>query len=201
VKLLPALALCLAAAPAAAQNVLSEVTGNWAAPGTDGFYFRAVLTAEGDMTRLRIWQGMAPDDLGDDPQFDNPNIALLSGGRNAQDWLEFDEATGELRLLNLSETDGYHYVTELVIQYLDNQFTTKRYGFYNNYPDGGDIAPADPASCWSDACYSCEADIRGGKGIAGTQTYTIPQRPFEDLNASLWQPGREWEIGACPAPD
>ncbi|MCU0829417.1 MAG: hypothetical protein MUE52_19030 [Tabrizicola sp.] len=200
----PALALStlLLAGAAQAETVLSEVTGNWAGSSNAGFFFRAVLSQEGDYLRLRIHQGMAADEIEAEPQFDNDRIAYApgggAGGGNA--WLEVG-STGALHLIGVSTTEGYAYSEALSIQFMDNQFTVMAYGMYNNGPDSVASMPETPVGCWAEGCYSCEADLWNQTALAGGEMIAVPPHDSEAANASAWTPERVYELGYCPAPN
>lgn len=193
------IAALLAACPAAAQDVLSDVTGNWAAPENNGFYYRAVLTAEGDRLRLRIFQGMAPDAIESEPQFDNPAIAYRSPDPGGRDWLEVTE-TGALELKTVALVDGYLYSERTTIRMMDFQFTVMDYAAYNNALQS--VPPPDDVwQCFTEACYACEADVWTGTSVAGGEPQDVPEMDFEARNASYWTPERVFELGFCPAPN
>lgn len=185
-------------ARAAQAEVVSEVTGNWAAPENDGYFYRAVLSDEGQGLRLRIWQGMSPDAIDDDPQFDNTGIIGLRGGETVdRAWLEVG-ATGELILTETSAVENYLYTERLTIRMLDNQFTAVAYLWSNDW--GGGAAPG-AFGCLSEACYACEADLWNGTAKAGDEVVAVPEHDFEALNASWWSPVRAVELVFCPGPD
>ena len=190
---LPALLLV---GSAEAETVVGEVTGNWAAPKNDGYYYRAILTDEGEFLRLRIYQGMSADAIESEPQFDNARISHGFG----RDRLEVGP-NGELYLSSLGITEGYAYSERLVIQMMDNQFTATAYEWYNNGPDSASSMPEDPFQCWGEACYSCKADLWNHTAVAGREAVAVPDHDFEALNASDWSPTRIFELGYCPAPD
>lgn len=196
---LPAL---LIAGAAHAETVLSEVTGNWAGPAQNGFFYRAVLTQDEQYLRLRIYQGTSADRIETEPQFDNAKIAYVSGGvgGRGKDWLEVG-AQGQLNLLSAATNEGYAYSERLTIQMMDNQFTAMAYGLYNNGPESVASMPASPVGCWTADCYSCEADLWNGTAVAGGEQIPVPAAGFEALNASDWTPERVYELGFCPAPN
>ncbi len=200
---LPAL---LFAATVQAEVVLSEVSGNWAAPQNDGFYYRAVLTQEGEHLRLRIYQGGGADSIESEPQFDNARIGYFDAApsNDNRDWLEVG-SKGELYLTSLTLREGYLYTERLTIQMMDNQFTAMGYLWSNDWskrdPNWEAPASSDMTGCTSDTCYSCEADLWNGKAVAGGEAISVPKADFEALNASLWTPERVYELGYCPGPD
>lgn len=196
------LPVLLAAGAVQAETVLGDVTGNWAAPENNGFYYRAVLTEEGENLRLRIYQGMTADAIEAEPQFDNAAIAYASGSGagDGKDWLEVGPK-GELHLNSLTANDGYAYTERLTIQFMDNQFTVMAFEQHNNGSDSAATMPEDPVGCWTGQCYSCEADLWNHSAVAGGEQMSIPEHDFEALNASSWGPERIFELGYCPAPN
>lgn len=196
------LPLLLVSGAVQAETVLSEVTGNWAAPENNGFFYRAVLTQSGENLRLRIYQGMSADTIEAEPQFDNDKIAYASGSGagGGNDWLEVD-ANGALHLIGVTTVEGYAYSEKLTIQFMDNQFTAMAFGMYNNGPDSVASMPENPVGCWTGQCYSCEADLWNQSAVAGGEKIQVPEHDFEALNASGWTPERIYELGYCPAPN
>jgi hypothetical protein len=190
----------LLSSAARAETVISEVTGNWAAPQNDGFYYRAVLSEAGDTLRLRIFQGMTADTIEAEPQFDNAAISYASRAAGGKDWLEVG-ADGALHLIGVTPNDGYAYSEKLTIQFMDNQFTAMAYGMYNNGPGSVASMPESPVGCWAEGCYSCEADLWNRTAIAGGEKMAVPEHDFEALNASSWTPDRVYQLGYCPAPN
>lgn len=200
--LLALTAVVLSTGALRAETVLSDVTGNWAAPKNDGYFYRAVLTQEGEYLRLRIYQGMSADTIEAEPQFDNPKIAYAaaSAGPGGKDWLEVG-AQGELYLSDLTVNEGYAYTERLMIRMMDNQFTAMAFEQTNNGPDSVATMPDHPVGCWTDSCYSCKADLWNVSAVAGGESITLSQPDFAALNASLWTPDRIYELGFCPAPN
>lgn len=200
-RLLPLSLLALASA-ARAETVLSDVTGNWAAPQNDGFYYRAVLTDEGEMLRLRIYQGLTADGIETEPQLDNGGIAYASAkaGDGGRDWLEVGP-NGELFLNSYVVNDSYVYTERLTIQLMDNQFTAMAFEQHNNGSVAAEAMPESPVGCFSGQCYSCEADLWNQSAVAGGEKIAVPAQDMEALNASSWTPGRAAELGYCPAAD
>lgn len=199
---IPAAALLavLSASPLAAQDVLGDLRGNWAAPANDGFSYRAVLTRQDGALRLRIWQ--APDVAGVDAnlQFDNAQIARHSVD-DAIDraWIEV-LPNGALALNTLTYVEGYLYSERLILSFMDNQFTATAFASYNNW-DLPATLPADPFRCLSASCYACEADLWNGSATAGGERITPPPQDAEALNASYWTDTRVFELGFCPQAD
>ncbi len=182
-----------AATPAVSQDVLSDGTGNWAAPEKNGFCYRAVLTAEGDRLWLRIFQGMAPDAIGSEPQFDNPAIAYRSPAPGGRDWLEVTE-TGALEMKAVAVVDGYIHSERTTIRMMDFQFTVMDYAACNNALKSAP-PPDDVWQCFAEACYACEADVWTGTAVAGGEPQDVPEMDFEARNASCWTPERVFELG------
>jgi hypothetical protein len=179
------LAMCLAAAPAHAEFLLSEVTGNWAGTSQQGFYFRAVLSQEGDAARLRVWHDLNGVPEGGDPQLDNAEIAL--GAFTTTQELRLRE-TGEGTVLTVftgfaDETgSGREWVN---IRYMDNQFTVVSYQFELDAEVG--------------APWSCQLDLLQGYRTVNNEESDFARPGFEDLNASEWFPGAAFSDGYCPA--
>ncbi|MCU0801670.1 MAG: hypothetical protein MUD11_07825 [Rhodobacteraceae bacterium] len=178
------LAICLVAAPAHAEFLLSEVTGNWAGKSQQGFYFRAVLSQEGDAARLRIWQDIAGVPEGGDPQLDNAEIALA--------------AFTTLQELRLRETDAGMVLTVFTgfadetgsgrewvnIRYMDNQFTVVGYQLELDAAVG--------------APWSCEVDLLLGYRTVNNAGSGFARPAFADLNAGTWFAGAAFDDGYCP---
>ncbi|WP_267633637.1 hypothetical protein [Frigidibacter sp. RF13] len=199
-SLLPLLASLAGALPAAADTILSDVTGNWAAPQNNGFYYRAVLSQDGDYLRLRLYEGMAADGLPTEPTFDNPKIAYASTRPGAKDWLEV-APDGQLLLNGLTVNESHVYSDRLSIRHMDNQITVMGFATYNNGPDAVASMPDDPFTCWGTNCYSCVADVWEGLSVVGGKPYTRIDAAFEAINAAIWTPDTIYELGLCPAPD
>ena len=156
--LLALTAVVLSTGALRAETVLSDVTGNWAAPKNDGYFYRAVLTQEGEYLRLRIYQGMSADTIEAEPQFDNPKIAYAaaSAGPGGKDWLEVG-AQGELYLSDLTVNEGYAYTERLMIRMMDNQFTAMRTTASRSQRSSNQIAIS-----LSPACSSASNSTRSG---------------------------------------
>ena len=77
--------LTVCAMPLHAEEVLSEVAGNWGGTDNDGFYFRAQLMQEAQTARLLIWNGLEGIPVDGDAQLDNAAFALsaYNGGPRA----------------------------------------------------------------------------------------------------------------------
>jgi hypothetical protein len=183
------LALCLAAVPAHAEIMLSEVTGNWAGKAGGGFYFRAVLTQEGDAARLRIWQDLGGVPEGGDPQMDNPEIAL--GAFTTTQELRLRE-TGEGTVLTVftgfaDETGSGRERVD--IRYMDNQFTVVGYMLELDAVEMDVSLPP----------WSCQLDLLDGYRTVNNEGSEFPAPAFEDLNASVWFAGAAISQGFCPA--
>ncbi len=192
-------AFLLLASPACAETVLSEVTGNWAAPENNGFYYRAALSGEGSELRLKIWQGMSPEGLEGAPALDNRGIAYAGPAPGDRQWLEVTPS-GALQLSSLTEVEGYLYAERLTLSMMDFQFTVMAYEFYNN-PFRSTPVPADPFQCFTADCYSCVANVWDGTATAAGAPVAVPQRDFEAINAALWTPDSIYRLGFCPAPN
>lgn len=183
------LTLCLAlTSPVLAQTVLSEATGNWAGPSTQGFHFRAQLVQKRDILGLRIWNaidGVPP--ASEDPAFDNDQIEL--GAFATLQTLEvFETQTGSTLQVVVEfadeEAEG-RSVTQ--IQYLDNQFTIV--GYYHRssfYNPGG--APS---------VTECDVDLWNMVVIDGGVERKLEPVGFEALNASDWTWGAAFDRGFC----
>jgi hypothetical protein len=188
------------ACAAQAETLLSDVTGNWAAPANNGFFYRAVLTREGDFLRLRIHEGMDAGALPSEPAFDNPQIAYASALPGARDWLEVGPE-GQLLLNSVAANEGYVYSERLRIHHMDDQITVMGYAAYNNGPDGAASVPDDPFTCWSASCYSCVSDVWDGMSAVDGQPFARITPPVEAINAATWTPDTIYELGLCPAPN
>jgi hypothetical protein len=186
---LPILALTLTlAAPALAQTVLSEASGNWAGPSNGGFFFRAELSQNEDKARLKIWNGMDPNSV--DLQFDNPAISL--GAFATRQELEVvDSGQGSILQVVTEFADEEAEGRDVVqIQFLDNQFTVVGYyhlsRFYN--PGGEPYA------------YECDVDLWNMVTIDNGNQRQLPAVGFEALNASDWTFGAAFDRGYCSRP-
>jgi hypothetical protein len=183
-----ALALSLLAAPVTAQT-LSDVTGNWAGTSNQGFYFRAVLSQEGQAARLKIWNTLDGVPAADqNVQFDNTEISLLAYASEGYPRLEVLDTPGGsiLQVVNQFADEEYEGRTVTQIQYFDNQFTV--IGFYHR-----DMRYSDQQA------YDCELDLRGGEATVNGVTKDLPPMDFEALNASGWAYGAAFDRGYCPA--
>ncbi|MGL4311749.1 MAG: hypothetical protein ACRCSU_14825 [Paracoccaceae bacterium] len=181
----------LAAAPACAQDVLSEVSGNWAAPKNDGFYYRATLTPDGEYVRLRIYQGATPDLTEADLQLDNSGIgSLMTIGVDLVNELRVGP-DGRLTIHASGADESYGFSEEIDIHYIDNQFTVVGYRQaiteLNQMPD---TAEED---------YACEVKPAEGKILWAGIENPFPELAFEDLNAGEWNVLSAVELGLCPA--
>lgn len=186
---LATLTLCLAlTAPALAQTVLSEASGNWAGPSNQGFHFRAQLVQNEDRLGLRIWNaidGVPP--ASDDPAFDNDQIEL--GAFATLQALEVVETPAGSTLQVVvefadEEAEG-RSVTQ--IQFLDNQFTVV--GYYHRshvYNPGG--API---------VTECDVDLWNRVAIDNGVERRLEPVDFEALNASDWTWGAAFDRGFC----
>ena len=186
-RLIFALSLALAA-PATAETLLSEVSGNWAGPSNGGFFFRAELTQAQTTARLRIWNGNDSVPTGGEVQFDNQTIAL-SAYATAQRLEVLDTPNGSVLQVVTEfadeETEGR---TVVQIEFLDNQFTVV--GYYHQsdgYNPGG-----DPIA------YECELDLQRGKATVNGTTIDLSPVDFETRNASYWTYGAAFDRGYCP---
>jgi hypothetical protein len=175
------IALSMAAAPALAEILLSEVSGSWA--GTD-LVFRAVLTQEGDAARLRIWQGAGGVPEGGAPQLDNEEIAL--GAFTTLQELRLRE-TREGTVLSVftgfaDETGSGRETVD--IRFLDDQFTVTGYHFELDRDVG--------------APWICRVDmIAGFKEVDGVGSdFAVPS--FDILDAGEWFAGAAFDDGYCP---
>jgi hypothetical protein len=185
--LLFALSLAIAA-PAAAQTLLSEASGNWAGPSNGGFFFRAELTQNEDKARLRMWNDLGGVPTGGDVQFDNAEIALGAfAKRQALEVVDTDSGSILQVVTEFADEDaeGRDVVQ---IQFLDNQFTVVGYyhrsSFYN--PGGEPIL------------YECEVDLWNGKATVNGTTRDLAPMAFDEMNASDWTFGAAFDRGFCP---
>lgn len=184
-RLLPSLALALAAAlPAAAETLLSEASGNWAGSTGDGFTFLARLTQNEDMARLTIWggnPGQAAVAEGE-PQFDNPTIAI--GAFATKQALEvLDTGNGSVLQIvtEYADEEGSGRIVKQ-LQFLDNQFTVV--GYYH----GGELAGKS---------FDCDVDLWKMTATEDGTTRELEPVGFEALNASDWTWDAPYERGFC----
>ncbi|WP_137110368.1 hypothetical protein [Rhodobacter sp. SY28-1] len=188
-RYLSALALTLAIGlPAAAQTVLSEVSGNWAGPSNTGFYFTAQLVQNKDRLGLVIWNGNdgAPGTSGS-PEFDNREIEL-GAFATRQDLEVLDSPNGSILQITVEfadeEAEG-RSVTQ--IQRIDNQYTVV--GYYHRssfYNPGG-----EPYS------YDCDVDLWNMVSVDNGTRRQLEPVGFEALNASDWTFGAAFDRGFC----
>jgi hypothetical protein len=183
------LAACLTvcAMPLHAQQMLSDVSGNWGGTDGGGFEFRAMLLQETETARLRIWQGPGGIVESDDPQFDNAEIVLSAYARDNGQRLELLETADGTILQVVTESADEEYEGRIAVQirYLDNQFTVIRY-------DHEDLRYSD------NVAYACNADLWNGTVTVNGVTSDLPPRDFEALNASAWTYGAAFDRGICP---
>lgn len=183
-----ALAFSLLAAPALAQT-LSDVTGNWAGASNQGFYFRAVLSEEGQTARLKIWNELDAVPAADEnAQLDNAGISLMA---HASEGFPRLEVVGTpdgsiLQVVNQFADEEYEGRTVTQIQYLDNQFTV--IGFYHK-----DTRYSDSQT------FECELDLWNGKATVNGVTRDLPPMDFEAQNASGWTYRAAFDRGFCPS--
>jgi hypothetical protein len=179
------LALGLMVAPAHAEIMLSEVTGNWAGKSQQGFYFRAALSQEGDTARLRIWHDLNGVPEGGEPQLDNGEIALAAF-TTTQELRLRETGDGTVLTVFTGFADETGSGRERVdIRYMDNQFTVVGYHLELDRDTG--------------APWVCRVDTLGGfREVEGAGS-DFAVRPFEELNASAWFYGAAFDDGYCPA--
>jgi hypothetical protein len=185
--------LVVCAMPLHAEELLSEVTGNWGGANNGGFYFRAQLTQlppEQGTARLRMWNALDGVPQGGDAQFDNDRIMLSAYAIENGQRLELRQTPEGTILQVITEFADEEYEGRIVvdIQYLDNQFTVVRY-------DHQDMRSFDKVS------YACIADLWNGTVTVNGATSDLPPRDFEALNASGWAYDAAFERGICPRPD
>ncbi len=196
-RLLPTLALIATALPALSQEVSDEATGNFAGPARDGYFYSAEVYRNAEYLALRIWTGTGGDPSGYTLVLDNPRFAYTPiGGR---EWLEA-MPEGPLVLMTSSVNDGYLYTTRTILTQIDTMIAVTRQDAYNNRLTAGAPLPGDTMRCFGEDCYSCEADVLNGAGLAGGVAIAAPVA-YADLNAALWGPERTTDLGLCPAPD
>jgi hypothetical protein len=180
-----ALTLSLALAlPVHAENLLSEVSGNWAGSKGTGFTFLARLTQNADLARLAIWGGGpgSPAVAEGDPQFDNPVIAI--GAFATKQELEVVD-TGDGSILQIvteyaDEEGSGRIVTQ--IQFIDNQFTVV--GYYHR----GEFL-GQPTEC--------DVDLWNMIATENGEQRQLEPVGFDALNASDWTWDAAYERGFC----
>jgi hypothetical protein len=176
------------AAPAAAQTVLSEVSGNWAGTSNGGVNFRAELswTPGEEANRLRIWSGY--DGPATNLDFENPAISL--GAFATRQELEVLD-TGDGSILQVitefadEEAEGR---VVLQLQFIDFQYTVVGYHFQELFYN----APNEPVP------YECVLDLWNGTATVDGQTRDLPPMGSEALNASGWTFSAAFDRGYCP---
>lgn len=171
--LILSLALALAT-PAAAEEVLSEVSGNWAGPSNQGVYFRAELTQHQETAGLKIWAGYDAPATDQNLDFDNDRIAL-SAYATSQRLEVLDTADGSiLQVITEYADEAGEGKAVVQIQFLDFQYTVIGYSHHGiSYnPDGAPLP------------YDCDVDL--------TPMAT------EDTNASDWTFDTPFDRGYCP---
>jgi hypothetical protein len=185
--------LTVCAMPLAAEEVLSEVSGNWGGTDNDGFYFRAALTQlppEQGTARLRMWNALDGVPQGGDAQFDNDQMTLSAYAVDNGQRLELVESPDGTILQVITEFADEEYEGRIVvdIQYLDNQFTVIRYDQQDMRYEGS-------------VSYACNAGLWNGTVTVNGVTSDLPPRDFEALNASGWTYGAAFDRGICPRLD
>ncbi len=182
--------LLLQSAPGSAEAVLSEVTGNWGGLEENGFWFRARLSDDGGKARLQIWNG----DLLSEPRMptlDVPNIVWRSNlVEDGEQRLEAVVSGNGTALIIMTETSDEQYTARenLVISYIDNQFTVV--GYFRTSADintGQDIA-------------ECDVDVWNDKAVFNGIARTVKAVDFEAKNAALWTATSAVDLGYCPPP-
>jgi hypothetical protein len=188
--ILPTLALCLAtAAPAAAQTVVSEASGNWAGASGQGFTFLARLSQDRDRLGLTIWNGGpgTPATAEGSPQLQNAEIEL--GAFATRQELEvFETADGSTLqiVVEFADEDAEgRSVTQL--RYLDNQFTVVGYYHLSKFYNPG----SEPFT------YECDVDLWNMVSIENGQQRRLEPVAFDALNASSWTWGSAFDRGYC----
>jgi hypothetical protein len=188
--LVAALAVPFLAAPVSAQEeIVSEVSGNWAAPANGGFYYRAVLAIEKkdgvytDFARLRIYQGMQPSPGDDALQLDNPAFGFRLIGVGEQR-LEVAE-DGALIVILDGADETSEFLARRVIRFIDNQFTVV--GEYRRWAEEGRV-------------YECDLDVWNAEAVVNGARHEVGAIAFEDKNAALWSDRTAFERGWCPQP-
>lgn len=182
------LALCLAANPVMADTMLSEVTGNWAGPALNGFYFRAVLSQVDDRARLQIWNGTDAVPTGEGRGLDNAAFAL--GAFATEQRLEvLESADGSILQVITAFADEEAEGREVVqISFIDNQFTVLGYTHQSTgYNPGG-----------TPLTMSCEVDLWNSKVTIDGVTSDLAPIGFEAMNVSEWTFGAAFARGYCP---
>ncbi|MGL4236793.1 hypothetical protein [Tabrizicola sp.] len=186
----------LLASPAVAQRDAVNAEGRWGPSASDA-QFRAELSTEGDLVRLRIFP-VAPEGDPDVAILDNPGIARSPTRRSDRAWLAFS-GEGELFVNTLTINDGYTYSDRLTLAMVDGRVTVIRAEYFNAYPvDGQPVA--EPFECGQD-CYSCEADLLAGTSLAGGEAITLTPPAPKALDAAIWTPDSVYDLGFCPAPE
>lgn len=162
------------ATPAAAQDLLSEVSGNWAGPSNQGVYFRAELSQLEETAGLKIWAGYDTPATDLNLDFDNDRIAL-SAYATSQRLEVVDTADGSvLQVITEYADEEGEGTAVLSIQFRDFQYAVVGYSHHGtSYNPGGDPVP-----------YDCDVDLSA--------------LPTEDTNASDWSFNTPFDRGYCP---
>lgn len=185
--------LTVCAMPLRAEEVLSDVTGNWGGTGNTGFHFRATLDQlppQQGTGRLRIWNALDGLPVGGAPDFDNDQMTLSAYTVDHGQRLELVERADGTILQVVTEfaDEAAEGTATVQIQYLDNQFTV--IGF-----DHQDLGYE------SNDTYRCTADLWNGTVTVNGVTSNLPPRDFEALNASDWTYSAAFDRGICPRPE
>ncbi len=185
--------LTVCAMPLRAEEVLSEVTGNWGGTGNTGFYFRATLDQlppEQGTGRLRIWHALDSIPVGGTPQFENDEMTLSAYARDSGQRLElFTSANGTiLQVVTEFADEAAEGTVTVLIQYVDNQFTVIGFDQQDQGYEGN-------------IAYRCTADLWNGTVTVNGVTSTLPPRDFEALNATDWTYSAAFDRGICPRPE
>ncbi len=188
-----ALVAALSQASPARAEPAPEVTGNWAGPSNQGFYFRAALEQSApDSVSLLIWNGndAVPARAGE-PALNVPEFALSAFVR-AQGLQLVEDADGTTLQVVTDFADEVAEGREVVsIQFLDFQYTVVGYSHHSEeYAEGGGTIP-----------YACDIDFRGGKVTENGTTRDLPAMDFEATNASGWHFAVAFDRGWCGIDD
>jgi hypothetical protein len=187
-----------------AQDLLSEVTGNWGGTDNDGDYFRAALTQNAETLRLQIWTAPDRTSIGGAPQFDNPEIGIselaVPGGQRLAVVQTVDGTT--LQVIMHFADEAYEGKVVKDIQFLDKQFTVVGYHFHDvEYELAVERDATGELTTEFKVAFDCDADLLKGTTTVNGRTTDLPARDFESLNASAWTEATARDLDICPTLD
>jgi hypothetical protein len=177
--------------PALAQDLLTEVTGNWAGLQENSYWFRARLVDDGGAARLMVWNG----DLLSEPRTPSLDITGIvrrvgKGATDAQG-LAVNVLDRASELVIVTKTADARYVTEekLYIRFVGTQFLVVGYA-----QSSADITTGDDV-------LDCNVDLVSDLVLLNGEPRNVPVQDVAVKNAALWTATSAVDLGYCPARD